>query len=64
MSTENSKLTDGLIVLLGSPNTETGELYSVAKERCELALIEYHHHPNWKRLQPDPWTTPLSNSPH
>jgi uncharacterized SAM-binding protein YcdF (DUF218 family) len=30
-----------LIIVLGSPNKENGELYSVAKERCELALQIY-----------------------
>jgi hypothetical protein len=31
----------GLIVVLGSPNAEDGELYSVARQRCEQALAEY-----------------------
>jgi len=30
-----------LIIVLGSPNKENGELYSIAKERCELALQIY-----------------------
>ncbi len=40
----------GLIVILGSPNTEQGELYSIARERCELALVEYARHPGYKLL--------------
>jgi hypothetical protein len=31
----------GLVIVLGSPNSEQGELYNIAKERCELALTEY-----------------------
>jgi len=30
-----------VIVLLGSPNSDEGELYSVARERCQRALKEY-----------------------
>lgn len=40
----------GIIVVLGSPNSETGQLYSIAQERCELALSEYARHPGWKIL--------------
>jgi uncharacterized SAM-binding protein YcdF (DUF218 family) len=40
----------GLIVVLGSPNTEQGELYSIAVERCEMALTEYARHPGYKIL--------------
>ena len=40
----------GLIIVLGSPNSEDGELYSVAKERCELALAEYAKRSGWKIL--------------
>jgi uncharacterized SAM-binding protein YcdF (DUF218 family) len=40
----------GMIVVLGSPNSEAGQLYSVAKERCELSLAEYAKHPDWKLL--------------
>lgn len=39
-----------MILVLGSPNSPDGELYSVAKERCELALVEYAKHPDWKIL--------------
>ena len=39
-----------MIVVLGSPNSETGELSSIAKERCELALAEYAKRPGWKLL--------------
>lgn len=41
---------NGMIVVLGSPNSETGELSSIAKERCELALAEYAKRPDWKFL--------------
>jgi uncharacterized SAM-binding protein YcdF (DUF218 family) len=40
----------GMIVVLGSPNSEDGELYSIAKERCEVALAEYAKRPDWKIL--------------
>jgi uncharacterized SAM-binding protein YcdF (DUF218 family) len=40
----------GIIVLLGSPNSDQGELYSVAQGRCERAILEYHRHPGWKIL--------------
>lgn len=43
-------LLGGVIIVLGSPNSEDGELYSVAKERCELALTEYAKRPGWKFL--------------
>ena len=41
---------NGLIVVLGSPNSEEGELYSVARERCRLALDEYAVRAGWKLL--------------
>ena len=40
----------GLIVVLGSPNSEEGELHSVAHERCRLALDEYASRTGWKLL--------------
>lgn len=40
----------GLIVVLGSPNTEDGELYSAAKGRCAVALDEYRQRAGWKLL--------------
>ena len=40
----------GMIVVLGSPNSEDGELYSIAKERCELALKQYAGRSDWKLL--------------
>ena len=39
-----------MIVVLGSPNAGDGELYSIAKERCERALVEYARRPDWKLL--------------
>ncbi len=49
MSTPTPRL-GGLIVVLGSPNSEEGELYSVARERCRLALDEYAGRAGWKLL--------------
>lgn len=40
----------GIVVLLGSPNSDQGELYNVAKTRCERALQEYRRHPGFKIL--------------
>jgi uncharacterized SAM-binding protein YcdF (DUF218 family) len=39
-----------MIVVLGSPNSANGELYSIAKERCELAFVEYGKRSDWKIL--------------
>ncbi|MBN2091657.1 YdcF family protein [candidate division KSB1 bacterium] len=39
-----------LIVVLGSPNSETGQLYSIARERCELAMKLFHENPGAKLL--------------
>ena len=39
-----------MIIVLGSPNAVDGKLYSIAKERCERALVEYARHPDWKLL--------------
>ena len=40
----------GMIIVLGSPNSETGQLSSIAKERCELALAAYAKRPGWNFL--------------
>ena len=40
----------GIIVLLGSPNSDQGELFSIAKDRCERAMLEYRRHPGFKIL--------------
>jgi len=32
---------ESCIIVLGSPNTDKGELYSIAKERCDLAMTFY-----------------------
>ena len=40
----------GMIVVLGSPNSEDGELYSIAKDRCALALKQYARRSGWKLL--------------
>ena len=41
---------NGLIIILGSPNSERGELFSIAKERCEQGLWESNCHPDYKIL--------------
>jgi len=41
-------LIPGIIIILGSPNSKEGELFSVAKERCEMGIQEYQNHPTWK----------------
>jgi uncharacterized SAM-binding protein YcdF (DUF218 family) len=43
-----TKLIPGIIIILGSPNSKEGELYSVAKQRCEKGIREYLNHPTWK----------------
>jgi uncharacterized SAM-binding protein YcdF (DUF218 family) len=40
----------GMIVVLGSMNSEEGKLFSVGKERCGVALAEYGQRPGWKLL--------------
>jgi uncharacterized SAM-binding protein YcdF (DUF218 family) len=40
----------GIILLLGSPSDERGELLSVARERCERAILEYRRHRGFKIL--------------
>jgi uncharacterized SAM-binding protein YcdF (DUF218 family) len=40
----------GLIIILGSPNSQNDELYSIAKERYKLAIQEYQQHPSHKIL--------------
>lgn len=38
----------GIITILGSPNDDSGKLYSVAIERCEEAISSYINNPGWK----------------
>ncbi len=40
----------GIIVLLGSPNSDQGELYSVARERCSKAIKIYKQSSGYKIL--------------
>ena len=42
------QLLPGIIIILGSPNSEKGELYDVAKNRCEKGIEAYLNHPDWK----------------
>jgi uncharacterized SAM-binding protein YcdF (DUF218 family) len=44
------KSVPGIVVLLGSPNSDQGELYSVAQDRCKRAILEYRRRPGWKIL--------------
>jgi uncharacterized SAM-binding protein YcdF (DUF218 family) len=41
---------NGLIIILGSPNTAAGELYSIGRGRAQTALAEYAERPGWKFL--------------
>ena len=41
---------DGIIVVLGSPNSDAGELSSIARERCRLALRLHRRHPRFAIL--------------
>jgi vancomycin permeability regulator SanA len=40
----------GIIAVLGSPNSEDGELYSVARNRCARALALYRDNPGYRLL--------------
>ena len=35
---------------MGSPNSDRGELLSVARDRCDRAIREYHRHPGYAIL--------------
>ncbi|MBN2011198.1 YdcF family protein [candidate division KSB1 bacterium] len=41
---------NGLIILLGSPNSPAGKLYSIARERCERAIHLGKKYPDYKFL--------------
>ena len=41
---------NGIIILLGAPKDDAGNLSSVALERCELARLEYRAAPGWAVL--------------
>ena len=43
-------LLPGIIIVLGSPNSKEGELYPVAKQRCEKGIQEHMNNPSWKIL--------------
>ncbi|MEN8201644.1 MAG: YdcF family protein [Bacteroidota bacterium] len=43
-----TSLIPGIIIILGAPNSKEGELYSVAKQRCEMGIQEYRNRPTWK----------------
>ncbi len=40
----------GLIIVLGSPNSAKGELYRIARDRCQRAWVEYKNNKNYKIL--------------
>ena len=42
------QLIPGIIIILGSPNSEEGELYPVAKQRCEKGIEVHLKYPGWK----------------
>ena len=42
------QLIPGVIIILGSPNSAEGELYYVARQRCEKGLQEHLNRPDWK----------------
>jgi uncharacterized SAM-binding protein YcdF (DUF218 family) len=43
-------MTEGVIIVLGSPNDEQGNLHSIAVERCECALRLSTENPDWELL--------------
>lgn len=61
MKTSQSK---GLIIVLGSPNSETGELYSIARDRCERAYAEYLNTNNYKILLTGGFGTHFNTTEH
>ena len=46
---------DGVIVVLGSPNDNNGQLSSIALERCAQALSEFKKHPEYAVLPTGGW---------
>ncbi len=40
----------GVIIVLGAPNDERGELSSIARERCEAAAAEWRRRPGYRVL--------------
>lgn len=44
----NKQLLPGIIIILGSPNSNDGDLYYVARQRCEQGIQEHLNHPSWK----------------
>jgi uncharacterized SAM-binding protein YcdF (DUF218 family) len=53
-----------VIVLLGSPNSEQGQLYSVAQERCRRALQEYRAREGCKILPTGGYGAHFNTSDH
>lgn len=47
--------TKGVIVVLGSPNDDQGQLSSLALERCEQAWREFQAHPDYRVLPTGGW---------
>jgi uncharacterized SAM-binding protein YcdF (DUF218 family) len=47
--------TEGIIIVLGSPNDAEGRLSSIALERCEQALAEHRKHPGFRILPTGGW---------
>ena len=41
---------EGIIILLGSPNDEEGQLSSIGIERANCSIEEYRKHPDYKIL--------------
>ena len=50
-----NKRIDGVIVVLGSPNDDQGQLMSVALERCSQALAEFRENPDYAVLPTGGW---------
>lgn len=46
---------NGIIIVLGSPNDESGRLSSIAMERCLKALEEYGKNPDYAILPTGGW---------
>ncbi|MGD8540046.1 MAG: YdcF family protein [Candidatus Aminicenantes bacterium] len=41
---------EGMIILLGAPNDEKRRLSTIARERCERAILEWRKNPGYKIL--------------
>lgn len=55
MISEKNRSVAGIIIVLGSPNDDRGNLSSIALDRCSQALVEYKKNPDYAILPTGGW---------